>query len=196
VVAEPDSALLKHASQDVEAFSQIVAAYQTPVFNLCYRMLGDPQEAEDAAQETFWRAFQALHRYDHSRSFLTWLLSIAAHYCIDQLRKRRTPVESIQEWMDEILPGSSPNPETQYTQLEESQRIQQLLMRLEPHERAVLILRYWYEMSELEMAEMLSISTSAVKSRLHRARQKMALLWKEQQSRYTSKESAHEAPAY
>ncbi|WP_299024514.1 sigma-70 family RNA polymerase sigma factor [uncultured Thermanaerothrix sp.] len=197
MIAEPDSALLRHAQQDIEAFSQVVVTYQTPVFNLCYRMLGDSQEAEDAAQETFWRAFRSLHRYDPSRSFLTWLLSIAAHYCIDQLRKRRTPVESIQEWTDELLPGSAPNPEAQYVQYEEHQRIQRLLMRLEPHERAVLILRYWYEMSELEMAEILSISTSAVKSRLHRARQKMAILWKEEQhSGSAPKESIHEAPAY
>mgnify|MGYP000984062325 FL=1 len=67
-----------------EAFTKLVEACQTPVYNLCYRMLGTPTEAEDAAQETFWRAYQAIKRYDPSRSFLTWLLSIAAHYCIDQ----------------------------------------------------------------------------------------------------------------
>ena len=77
---------------DQDAFTYIVETYQRPVYNLCYRMLGDPQEAEDAAQETFWRAYQALRRYDQQRSFVTWLLSIAAHYCIDQQRKRRFPI--------------------------------------------------------------------------------------------------------
>jgi RNA polymerase sigma-70 factor (ECF subfamily) len=72
-----------------EAFTKLVETYQTPVFNLCYRMLGEPDLAEDAAQETFLRAFQHLHRYDQKRPFATWLLSIAAHYCIDRLRRRK-----------------------------------------------------------------------------------------------------------
>ena len=67
-----------------EAFTKLVEAYQTHVYNLCYRMLGDAELAEDAAQETFLRAYQHLHRYDQKRPFATWLLSIAAHYCIDR----------------------------------------------------------------------------------------------------------------
>src|SRR5512134_1836935 len=60
-----------------EAFTRLVEHYQTPVYNLCYRMLGEPEAAEDAAQETFLRAFQHLHRYDRKRPFATWLLSIS-----------------------------------------------------------------------------------------------------------------------
>ena len=56
-----------------EAYAQVVEVYQTPVYNLCYRMLGESGEAEDAAQETFWRAYQALNRYDRERPFGTWL---------------------------------------------------------------------------------------------------------------------------
>ena len=67
------------------AFANIVETFERPVYNLCYRMLGDPIDAEDAAQETFWRAYQALNRYDPKRPFPTWLLSIAAHYCIPNL---------------------------------------------------------------------------------------------------------------
>ena len=74
---------------DEEAFSRIVEAYQRPVFNLCYRMLGERTLAEDAAQETFLRAFLGLKRYDPKRPFITWLLSIASHHCIDRLRRRR-----------------------------------------------------------------------------------------------------------
>ena len=80
-----------------EAFTQLVETYQTPVFNLCYRMLGGSEAAEDAAQETFLRAFQHLHRYDLKRPFATWLLSIAAHYCIDRLRRKKLPVFSVDE---------------------------------------------------------------------------------------------------
>ena len=74
----------KARNGDDEAFAMLVTTYQNPVYNLCYRMLGESNAAEDAAQETFWRAYQNLKHYDLDRSFITWLLSIAAHYCIDQ----------------------------------------------------------------------------------------------------------------
>ncbi len=69
----PDSEWLALALQgNEEAFTRVVEHYQTPVYNLCYRMLGSPQEAEDAAQETFWRAYRNSNRYDPNRSFMTW----------------------------------------------------------------------------------------------------------------------------
>ena len=72
-----------------EAFTCLVETYQKPVYNLCYRMLGEPEAAEDAAQDTFLKAYQNLTRYDIERPFATWLLSIAAHHCIDKLRRKR-----------------------------------------------------------------------------------------------------------
>ena len=95
-----------------EAFTQLVETYQKPVYNLCYRMLGDPLEAEDAAQESFWRAYQALKRYDPQRSFITWLLSIAAHYCIDQQRRKRLPVVPVEILPEEAVPRWSTQPGT------------------------------------------------------------------------------------
>ena len=194
----PEDECLERAQQgDTEAFSFLVSAYQTRVFNLCYRMLGDFHLAEDAAQEVFWRAYQGLHRFDRGRSFLTWLLSIAAHYCIDQLRKRKTPITNIDDWMEEMLSAPEASPEASYAAVEEQRQVQNLLMRLEANERAILVLRYWYEMSETEIAEMFSLSASAVKSRLYRARQKMARLWRESQSLNAhKKEEVHEAPAF
>ena len=85
---------LERARQGEQAaFAELVEAYQRPVYNLCYRMLGDPAEAEEAAQESFLKAYRGMRRYDPQRSFSTWLLSIASHHCIDQLRRRRLPVE-------------------------------------------------------------------------------------------------------
>ena len=97
---------------DQEAFGNLVQAYQTPVYNLAYRMLGSPADAEEAAQETFLRVYKNLHRYDPERSFRSWLLSIASHYCIDCLRRRRLTWLSLDE---EIVPagaltGSRPGP--------------------------------------------------------------------------------------
>ena len=98
-----------------EAFTKLVEEHQTHVYNLCYRMLGEPEAAEDAAQETFLRAYQNLHRYDRTRSFATWLLSIGAHYCIDRLRRRKLSVFSMDEENDdgtsfEIRDAASPDP--------------------------------------------------------------------------------------
>ncbi len=173
--------LIKAQNGDDEAFSNLVIQYQNPVYNLCYRMLGNAQEAEDAAQEAFWRAYQALRRYDPNRPFATWLLSIAAHYCIDQQRKRRLPTMEIEDWMEEIVPDNLPGPEKVSGKREEKQFLHKLLEGLNPQDRAGIILRYWYEFSEEEISNSLHLSVSAVKSRLHRARLKLASLYQSEQ---------------
>ncbi len=191
-----DAAVLQQAIQgDEEAFTRIVETYQRPVFNLCYRMLGQAQEAEDAAQETFWRAYQHLRRYDQQRPFATWLLSIAAHYCIDQQRKRRLPTLALELMPDEDAPDPAPNPERVFAQLEEKGQLQSLLSRLGPQDRAAIILRYWYEFSEEEIAKTLQLTVSAVKSRLHRARKELALSWESQSTASLAERRKNESPA-
>lgn len=191
-----DAAVLRQAIQgDEEAFTRIVETYQRPVFNLCYRMLGQAQEAEDAAQETFWRAYQHLRRYDQQRPFATWLLSIAAHYCIDQQRKRRLPTLALELMPDEDAPDPAPNPERVFAQLEEKGQLQSLLSRLGPQDRAAIILRYWYEFSEEEIAKTLQLTVSAVKSRLHRARKELALSWESQSTASIAERRKNESPA-
>ena len=163
---------------DDDAFAMLVEVYQVPVFNLCYRMLSNPSEAEDAAQETFLRAYKGLSRYDPERRFATWLLSIASHHCIDRLRRRRIPIRSL----DELLPwqqkaDDAPGPETTLTVKEDQEAIRKMLEQLGDQDRAVLILRYWYDLSYEEIAQSLSSTVSAVKSRLHRARRQLAEYW-------------------
>ncbi len=176
VSLEPE--LLQRALQGEDAaYSRLVETYQTPVFNLCYRMLGDEIEAEDAAQETFWRAYQNLRRYDPQRSFITWILSIAAHYCIDQQRKRKHYAFPIDEHTEETAPDPAPNPEKMVSQLDEDQILHRLINQLGPQDRAILILRYWHELPEDEIAQSLDLTVSAVKSRLHRARLQLAQRW-------------------
>jgi len=160
-----------------EAFANLVEKYQRQVFNLCYRMLGNAQDAEDAAQEVFWRAYKSLHRYDPKRSFIAWILSIAAHYCIDQHRKRRLPTFAIELLPDDSIPLIGPSPESIVVQTGEELHIHKMLDHLKPKDRAALILRYWYDFSEVEISRALSLSKSAVKSRLHRARRKLAKVW-------------------
>lgn len=187
---------LQKANQgDQDAFANIVETYQRPVYNLCYRMLGEAQEAEDAAQETFWRAYQNLRRYDPSRSFATWLLSIAAHYCIDQQRKRRFNTLSLDILPDEDVPDPAPNPEKVFNQLDQKGQLQKLLGKLGPADRAAIILRYWYDFSEEEIARTLSLTVSAVKSRLFRARKELAQSWEVQAAQSLPERRKHESPA-
>ena len=166
----------KARAGDQAAFGQLVVAYQTPVYNLAYRMLGNSVEAEDAAQEAFIRAYTHLRSYDPQRPFRSWLLSIASHYCIDRLRRRRINWLSLED--DAARPyqiaGDSPNPEAVVSQQEQETKIQHMLATLSPTDRAAITLRYWYDCSYEEIAEMLKLTVSAVKSRLHRARRALA----------------------
>jgi RNA polymerase sigma-70 factor (ECF subfamily) len=160
---------------DSTAFMHLVDAYQRPVYNLCYRMLGDAVEAEDAAQETFLRAYTKIKTYKPGRKFSSWMLSIASHYCIDRLRQRRHQTVS---W-DELppwrwVPATDPQPEEVALKQETHQTLHHLLDTLPPDYRAATVLRYWYEMSYDEIAESLDTTVSAIKSRLFRARQMLA----------------------
>ncbi len=187
---------------DDQAFTQLVEAYQKPVYNLCYRMLGEPESAEDAAQETFLRAYQHLDRYDAKRSFATWLLSIAAHYCIDRLRRRKFSMFSIDEededGMSFDLPDAdAPNPERESIRKEEKDKLHGILASLDETDRAAIVMRYWHDASEVEIAESLGLTVSAVKSRLHRARLALGKRWEEsavQPSRLERR--PHESPAF
>lgn len=189
--------LAKACQGDEEAFTQLVESHQTHVYNLCYRMLGSPQEAEEATQESFWRAHQAIKKYDPRRPFTTWLLSIAAHYCIDQHRKRRLDVFDLDALPDEIFSDSSPDPEQSVIQNEEEDFVQKKLSNLDSQDRTVLILQYWYDLSEKEISEVLSISVSAVKSRLFRARKELARTWNAPQTDHVHKGGRrYESPAF
>jgi RNA polymerase sigma-70 factor (ECF subfamily) len=165
---------------DSQAFSHLVETYKTPIYNLCCRMLGNAEDAEDAAQETFLRAYKSIKRYDKNRPFSTWLLSFAAHYCIDQIRRRRHPIVSIEDLPIPNLKDSSPGVETRIGIKEEQERVRVILNCLNPKDRAAVVLYYWYDFSYDEICQILTLSTSALKSRLHRARRAMAQKWIEQ----------------
>jgi RNA polymerase sigma-70 factor (ECF subfamily) len=183
--------LLQAQNGDNQAFSSLLEKYQKPVYNLCYRMLGNAEDAEDAAQETFLRAFKSLKRYDNSRPFSTWVLSIAAHYCIDQIRRQRQVAISIEDLPVPDVPDPAPGLETGLGRKEEQRRVRALLDKLEATDRAAVIMYYWYDFSYEEICQALSLSLSAVKSRLHRARRAMSQQWLEQNPEAVTLERIH-----
>jgi len=167
--------ILRARAGDGEAFTQLVKAYQTPVYNLAYRMLGNSVEAEDAAQETFIRVYTRLNTYDVSRKFSSWVLSIASHYCIDRLRRRRMTLLSLEDVaFTGHLASDEERPEEAITRDEKEAQVHQLLDVIAPEYRAAVVLRYWYDCSYKEIAQILDTTESAIKSRLFRARQMMA----------------------
>lgn len=159
---------------DPQAFSMLVDMYAKPIYNLCYRMLGNAQDAEDAAQEAFLRAYRSINRYDPDRKLITWLLSIAAHYCIDQQRRVKAPQVSLDETAPIELAEHGAGPEKAYLQRETSDEVQHLLSQISPRDRAAIILYYWYDLSYQEIASQLKLTESALKTRLHRARRSLA----------------------
>ena len=173
---QEDIALVRRTlTGDQQAFAALVEKYKDSVFNVAYRMLGNPSEAEDVAQEAFVRAYTQLHTYKDTHRFSTWLLSIASHLSIDQLRRRRflaLPLENVPflEWIADAGVG----PEDSALAVEASDEMQRVLSVLPAKYRAVLILRYWHDLSYDEIAEALHLTPPLVKARLHRARELVA----------------------
>jgi RNA polymerase sigma-70 factor, ECF subfamily len=158
-----------------DAFAALVERYKDAVQNLAYRMLGNVTEAEDVTQEVFVRAYTQLATYKPAHKFSTWLLSIASHLAIDQLRRRRflaLPLEDVPflEWIADLGTG----PEQSALQGEQQDEIQAYLQRLPSKYRAVILLRYWYDLSYEEIAMALHLTPALVKARLHRARELLA----------------------
>jgi len=163
-----------------DAFEVLVERYKDAVQNLAYRMLGNVTEAEDVTQEVFVRAYTQLATYKPAHKFSTWLLSIASHLAIDQLRRRRflaLPLEDVPflEWIADLGTG----PEQSAVQGEQQDEIQAYLQRLPGKYRAVILLRYWYDLSYEEIATALALTPALVKARLHRARELLARYMKD-----------------
>lgn len=164
---------------DLESFNQLVVHYQTIIYNVAYRVLGDADAAADAAQEAFISAYKAIAQF-RGGSFKGWLMRIATNACYDQLRvKKRRPTAPLDAVLytdpEELrLQGErDPRPEEYIEQQALGNLIQRGLDMLPQEQRAVLILSDIQEMQYDEIAKALGISLGTVKSRLNRARGKL-----------------------
>lgn len=164
---------------DLDAFNELVLAYQDRVYNLAYRILGDPAAAEDATQETFIAAYRHLSTF-RGGSFISWLMRTVVHRCYDELRRRqRRPAVSWESFgeMDEeanpFLVNGHPTPEEAAQQAELVHFLQAAIGSLPPDQRIVLILSDVEGMNYQEIAETARIPVGTVKSRLARARARL-----------------------
>ena len=173
---------------DVNAFHGLVEAHQGQVYGLAARMLGNPGDAEDAAQDAFTQAYTRLASYNQEWRFKTWLMAITTHLCIDRLRRRKHEPLVFADYVYSAAPGQSddadpveasfvspePQPDAVTMRRQQDAAIQAMLAELAPEDRAMLVMFYWNDMPYDEIAIVTGASVSAVKSRLFRARQKLA----------------------
>ena len=152
----------------------LVERYKRPVYTLAYRLLGNPSDAEDAAQETFVRAYTRLASYQPGSRFGSWLLSITSHWCIDFLRRRRAiSLEAAGIVAGEPIgpAGAEDHPEAVALQSERQREVRQWLASLPEPYRSVLVLRYWHDLSYAEISQTTGLPVSTIRMRLFRARQ-------------------------
>ena len=176
-----DVELVRGALDGVEsAFRDNVLRYQRPVYGLIARMVRDPSRAEELAQDTFVKAFRALHTYDVQRKFSAWLLTIAHHVAIDELRKGSLDTEPIEVATDsgertrEFPDTRAPTPSALAERAQLARFMQTAIGRLRPEYREVVTLRYERELDYDEIAEITGLPLGTVKSSLHRARKELA----------------------
>ena len=193
-----DELLIRRAQRgDADAFEQLLLEHQKNVYNLCYRMAGNPDDAMDLSQETFLRAWRCLDQYQFASAFSTWLYRLCSNICIDFLRRRRrqqtvplTFEDADGEEQTYAVPDAQPLPEEQVGLKLTRETLAAAMAQLLPEHRAVLQLRVVNEMSYEQIADVLDIQIGTVKSRLSRARNQLKkILERGNLSRRASSES-------
>jgi len=164
-----DIALLDDCKRgDRQALDSLVRRYERPVYNVAYRMLGNPDEAADVTQTVFLKAFENLDRFNPNYKLFSWIYRIAINESINLLKKRgRT------EPLADTLVAASSSPEEMMEAKRVGQKIQTVLMAIQEDHRAVIVLRHFSEYSYRQIGEILQIPEKTVKSRLFSARKQM-----------------------
>jgi RNA polymerase sigma-70 factor, ECF subfamily len=180
-VAATDAELVRGALDGSEAaFREIVERYQRPVYGVIVRVVRDQARAEELAQDTFVKAFRALHTYDVQRRFPAWLLTIAHHVAIDEVRKSVLNTTSLEMMTEdgsralEIADVKAPTPAVLAERVELGEALRTAIGRLRPDYRELISLKYEQELEYEEIVEITGLPIGTVKSSLHRARKELA----------------------
>lgn len=163
-----ESTLIRRAAHgDGSAWEPLVLAHQDAVFRLAYLLLGDPDDAEDIAQETFMRAWNHLRGFDSARPLRPWLLRIAANLAHNQRRSAGRYLNALLRTFRAEPP--SPTPEENSAQNIQSQQLWRAVRRLSALDQQIVYLRYFLDLSVAETAQAMQVAEGTVKSRLNRA---------------------------
>lgn len=151
---------------DENAFYKIVDGYKDEIFNLCYRILNDYDDADDVAQEVFIRMYKSVVKFQFQSSFSTWLYRISVNCCYSYIKKNRK--SNVSALPDSFEIADERNGDSYYSDL-----VREALTKLEAKQRTLIVLRDIKGLSYEEIAEILKVSIGTVKSRLNRAREKL-----------------------
>lgn len=168
-----DAELIQRAGQgDEAAYESLVREHQQAVFRLAYLLIGDADEAEDVAQETFIHALRALPQFDVTRPLRPWLLRITTNLAYNQRRTAKRYIAALRRLVWAVPDLFHPTDPID-TLRDDSQALWQAVQRLERSDQEIIYLRYFLELSVTETAEALAIAPGTVKSRLHRALERL-----------------------
>lgn len=173
-MAEPDDDVVCVArclQGDSSAFEPIVRRYERVLFSVARRMLGNHEDAMDATQNAFVRAYQRLETFDPNRRFFSWIYRIAVNECLNARRSRR-PDEALAD----VPADAGDSPLEAVAALERSESIDAALVKLSEEHRLVVVLRHFADLSYTEISEAIGVPEKTVKSRLFDARQRLGLL--------------------
>ena len=174
---QDDGLIRKAAAQDEAAFEQLVLRYQKPVYNLCFRMAGNTEDALDLSQEVFLKLWRTLAQYQFDAAFTTWLYRLTQNVCIDFLRRRKrqqhvslTVCDDADESRELSVPDPQPLPEEQVLFDEKQQAVRTAMNALPAAFREILELRVVRQLPYEQIAQIMDLPVGTVKSRLARAR--------------------------
>ncbi|MBJ6765147.1 sigma-70 family RNA polymerase sigma factor [Myxococcaceae bacterium JPH2] len=164
-----------------DAFETLVHQYEDRLYDFCVRMVGDREEAHDLVQEVFVSVHQNLRRFREDSRLSTWLFRITKNHCINRLKYLQRRGRGRSEAFDEFSAGSHvevfgapPGPDAALESARERARVQQAISQLEPDARMLVALRDVEGLSYDEIVDITELPEGTVKSRLHRAREKLA----------------------
>ncbi len=159
--------------RDEAAFEELIRQYEKKVYTLCFRMCGNSEDAEEAAQDAFLALWRGIDRFRQESSLSTWIYRLATNACIDTLRRRKKQSGSVSLDDEELFVDAvdtSPQPQETVEHRETQKLLQEGLSALPEEYRKVLILREIEGLSYTEIAESASIELGTVKSRISRGR--------------------------
>jgi RNA polymerase sigma-70 factor (ECF subfamily) len=161
---------------DAEAFASLMSRWQRPIENLCIRMTGDLQRAEDLAQTAFARIFARRADWEPTGKFSTFLWRVALNLCHDELRRTKRRGECSLEALDEVgdsepdfIASEEPAPDEQADSRERAELVRNALLKLATHYREVVVLRHYEGLKFYEIGEVLAIPEGTAKSRMAEA---------------------------
>ncbi len=182
-----DLAIVERAKAgDQSAYAELMKRYREPVYYMLLKMIKNTDDADDLTIEAFGKAFNRIHQYSPTYAFSTWLFKIASNNCIDFIRKKRVFLTSIDhaytnkdgESIGIEFDSGNPDPEEVYIKQQKVKTMREVVERLKPRYRDLIVKRYFEELTYDEIADEMELPLGTVKAQLFRAREFLANLMK------------------